>query len=120
MDPSYPILDQALANDGLENTSSKHKWEAMSRKKGSDSSSSYDGPIVRIAKYRASTAPRPQLPTRILPILPGPKLAQWAACCDEIVRLLKEEQFEYRSVSTVRHLSELFSISTPLYSILIP
>ena len=102
MDITYRTLDQALGNTALESPSLKRKWEAMSKKKSSSSSSSgssYDGPIVKIAKFRASTAPLPQLPTKVLPILPGPKLEQWAACRDEISRLLKEEEFDFRSVS---------------------
>ncbi len=51
----------------------------MSKKKSSDSSSSgsggsYDGPIVKVAKFRASTAHLPDLLTKNLPILLGPSL----------------------------------------------
>ena len=106
MDPTYRTLDQALANTAWESTSLKRKWEVMSKKKSSSSGSdgSYDGPIVKIAKFRASTASLPDFPTSIspisiIPISPGPKLAQWAACRDDISRLLKDEKFDFRSVS---------------------
>ncbi len=103
MDASYRTLDQTLANAALESASLQRKWEAMSKKKSSDSSSSgssssYDGPTVQFAKFRASTAPLPNLLPNILPISPGPKLAQWAACRDEVLRLLNEEKFGWRSV----------------------
>ncbi len=99
MDASYRNLDQTL-----ESASLQRKWEAMSKKKSSNSgssgsSSSYDGPIVKFARFRASTAPLPNLLTNILLISPGPKLAQWAACRDEVSRLLNEEKFGWRSVS---------------------
>lgn len=104
MNPSYRTLDQPLANPGLEGVAQKRKWEAKRKKKSIDSNSSgsgisYDDPIVKATKLRASTAPPSHLPTRILPILPGPKLAQWAACRDEIFNLLKKDEFEIRSLN---------------------
>lgn len=98
MEPSDRTLDQALANIALDGMSLKRKWETMSKKKSSSSGSSYDGPIVKVAKFRTSTASMPNLPITTLAILPGPKVTQWAACRDEIFTLLKEEDFEFQSI----------------------
>ena len=99
MDPSYRTLDQALANTGSESVSLKRKWESLSKKKSSSGSEdSYDGPIVKVAKFHASSSPLFDLRTSRGPILPGPKLAQWASCRDEISRLLQDDEIDWRSV----------------------
>ena len=97
----YRTLDEALANTPLASEPSaslKRKWAAASSSKSSESTSSYDGPIVKIAKFNSSTANLTSPPGRILPVPQGPKLDEWRSCREEVTRLLQEDNFNYQSV----------------------
>ena len=96
-----PNSDRSSTDTTLAGTSLARSWEARSQSKSfsSGSESSFDGPVVNTAKFYASTEPLLRRPIQSLPVLPGPKLQEWAKCRDAIFRLLQSERFDIRSVT---------------------
>ena len=99
-------MDQAMIDIPTESTSLKRLWSEMSAKKNVEEASlsdnKYNEPIVRVSKNCSSTFRSPWHRPRVLAISPGSRTAIWAARSKDVVEFLTQEEFDWRSVSTLR------------------